>query len=109
MAEISRLSPENISDTLLRGELYREVRHGQTQSLDGWKTYEIQPADRLMPELIAHKFYGLDTLKWVVCIAAGLDNMRDALDVGTTIKLPPTTWLRERIRYYVDLDKAGRS
>ena len=107
MSKISRLSPENITDELMRCELYREIRNGQSEDFDGWTTYEIQPADRLMPELIAYKSYGLDTLKWVVCIAAGLDDTREPLNVGETIKLPPTSWLRERIRYYMSLESAG--
>ena len=101
-ATLSRLSPLNISDVLFRGELYREIRRAQAEDTDGWREYEVQPADRLMPELIAYKVYGLDTLKWVVCIAASLDDMRVPLTVGAILKLPPTSWIRERIRYYSD-------
>jgi len=104
---LSRLSAENISDILLRAELYREIRQGQDEDLDGWKRYEVQIADALMPELIAYKVYGLDTLKWVVCIAANLDNTRESLTVGAVLKLPPTAWLRERIKAYMDIEAAA--
>ena len=104
----NRLSPLNIVDPLMRAELYREIRHAQTdRNLRGsdWGAYDIQPADVLSPELIAYKAYGLDTLKWVVCIAAGLDDPRERLEDGTTIYLPKASWLRERIRYYSGLEE----
>ena len=53
-----RLSPENIKDVLLRAELYREIRAAQTKDLEkNWFTYEIQPSETLMPELIAYRAY----------------------------------------------------
>ena len=102
-----RLSPHNISDPLIRVELYREIRDAQKDSANrkngNWGSYTIQISDALSPELVAHKSYGLDTLKWVVCIAAGLDNTRESLEIGTIIYLPKTTWLRERIKHYVEM------
>lgn len=102
-----RLSPLQIPDPLLRAELYREIRNAQTdrkyRNGGAWGYYTIQPADVLMPELIAHKAYALDTLKWVVMIAAGQDNPRDRLTAGKDIYLPSLAWLRERIRYYANL------
>jgi hypothetical protein len=93
---ISRLSPYNITDDLLRSDLYREIRKGN----DDWPKYEIQPDEVLKPELAAYRVYGTDQLKWVVLIAAGLDDMREALEAGTKIQLPPIVWIRERIKYY---------
>lgn len=98
-----RLSPMNIADPLMRGELYREIREAQTNSSkrdSNWGAYTIQPGDTLSPELVALKTYGLDTLKWVILIACGLDDSRERLDDGETIYLPQAAWLRERIRYY---------
>jgi hypothetical protein len=93
---LSRLSPYNVTDDILRSDLYREIRQGN----DSWPTYEIQPDEALMPELTAYRAYGTDQLKWVVLIAAGLDDMREQMEAGTKIKLPPTVWIRERIKYY---------
>lgn len=103
-----RLSPENIADVLLRTELYREVRAAQEKELEkGWFTYEIQPSEILMPELIAYRAYSLDTLKWVILIAAGLDDPRERLEAGTVLTLPTTSWLRERIRHYAAMETQG--
>lgn len=101
---LSRLSPLNVQDVLIRRELYKAIRDGQGVLTSDWEIYEVQPADRLMPELIALKFYGVDTLKWVVCVAAGLDDMREPLEVGAKINLPPTTWLRDKIKELMALE-----
>lgn len=103
-----RLSYMNIDDRILRVELFREIRKAQTaEKYRGteWGSYEIQPADVLSPELIAYKCYGLDTLKWVVMVAAGLDDPREQLQAGETIYLPKTSYLRERIKYYEQLEE----
>lgn len=101
---LSRVSPLNVADVLVRREIYKAIRDGQGKLLSDWTQYEIQPADRLMPELIALKVYSLDTLKWVVCIAAGLDDMREPLEVGTTINLPSVIWIRDKIREFMALE-----
>jgi hypothetical protein len=58
-----------------------------------------------MPELIAHRFYGTDKLKWVVMVVAQLDDLREALPVGETIWLPPIVWVRQRIKYHSGLEE----
>lgn len=104
-----RLSPLNIDDPLVRVELYREIQQAQSAKPSAdWTEYEIQPADTLMPELIAYKVYGLDTLKWVVLIAASLDDPRERLASGTRIFLPSTAWIRERIKHYQEFERIGR-
>ena len=96
---ISRLSPYNITDALVRSALYREIRAGA----EDWTEYTIKPDEVLRPELAAYRFYGTDQLKWVVLIAAGMDDMRERLQDGDTIKLPSSTWVRQRIMYYAAL------
>lgn len=105
MVLISRLSPYNITDDLRRAELYREIRDGQ-DNLD-WPSYEIQPADTLRPELIAYKVYGTAELKWLVMIAASLDDMRELMEAGDTLRLPTTAWIRQRIKYHKALEDAA--
>jgi len=99
MSTLSRLSPYNIPDDLTRSDLYREIRAGQAASND-WLVHEIQPDESLRPELIAYRRYQTDLLKWMVLVAAGLDDMREALESGKTIKLPPVVWIRDRIKFY---------
>jgi len=96
MTEISRLSPYNVTDTVVRAALCKKIREGS----DNWLKHEIQPDEVLRPELISYRRYGTDQLKWVVLIAAGLDDYRESLTDGETISLPPSTWVRERIQHY---------
>lgn len=98
--QLSRLSPYNITDPLIRNELYREIRNGQTQNISSWREYEIQPDERLRPELAGYRVYGSNEMKWIILIASGMDDMREALEEGSTIRLPPPAWIRERILYY---------
>ena len=102
-----RLSPLNISDPLLRAELFREIRLAQENRKyrdEEWGYYVIQPADVSSPELIAWKVYGADTLKWIILAASALDNPRESLGAGERIYLPSTVWIRERIKYYRALE-----
>lgn len=106
-----KLSPLNIRDPLLRAEFFREIRLAQTDRKyrsGTWAWYQIQPKDVLMPELIAYKVYNIDTLKWIVMVAATLDDARDRLRAGEIIYLPSTTWIRERIKYWQNFEQIER-
>ncbi|MDE5832048.1 MAG: hypothetical protein K2H64_03535 [Desulfovibrio sp.] len=104
-----RLSPLNIKDPLLRAELFREIRFAQEDRKyrgEEWGYYVIQPSDVLSADLIAWKVYGVDTLKWVILAASGLEDPREALTAGQRIFLPTTLWIRERIKYYSAMESA---
>jgi hypothetical protein len=104
---LSRLSPYNINEDLLRAQLYREIRDGQESS--EWRLYEVQPSDTLRPELIAYKVYGTREMKWLILVAAGLDDMREELEAATVLRLPEPAWVRQRIKHYVDIEAKART
>lgn len=95
-----RLSPYNIQDDLIRVDLYREIKAGNPD----WPLYEIQMDEVLRPELTAYRHYGTDSLKWVILLVAGIDDMREAMEAGVKLRLPPKVWIRQRIRYYAGDD-----
>lgn len=99
-AKLDRLSPYNITDVLVRAALYREIKAGDPS----WSTYEVQPDEVLRPELTAYRFYGTDTLKWVILLVAGLDDYREPMESGMVLRLPTKVWIRSRIRYYAGDD-----
>jgi hypothetical protein len=101
MDDISRLSPYNIEDDLVRSRLYREIRDGQNAT--EWPVYTVQPVDELRPEFIAYKVYGTREMKWLIMIAASLDDMRERIEAGTALRLPKAVWVRKRIKYYSEL------
>lgn len=106
MAKLSRLSPLNIQDELIRARFYLEIRQGQAESNIEWDEYEISLDELLMPELIAFRYYGTQQLKQIVTVAAGLDDMRGVLQAGSVIRLPSAKWVRQRIRHYMELEKS---
>lgn len=108
MPIISRLSPENIHDELRRVPLYREIRDAQNEELEGWITYEVQPIEELSADLISYNAYKTDQLKWLILVAAGVDDMRYRIPAGKKLQLPPLAWIRTRIRHYADLEKKAR-
>ncbi|MFX1108550.1 hypothetical protein ABEM34_20795 [Escherichia coli] len=44
--------------------------------------------------------WGIAELRWVVTLAAGLEDESQGMTVGKKLKLPPATWIREMIRHF---------
>lgn len=103
MTQLSRLSPLNIQDELIRARFYRELRDG----LFEWEEWEVSIDEIRMPELISLRYYGTDSLKKIVSVCAGLDDMREYLTAGSLIRLPTIKWVRTRIRYYCQFEQEG--
>lgn len=100
-ASLSRLSPLNIQDELVRSLFYKELRQG----MPDWDEWEVSIDEIKMPELIALRYYGSTEMKRIVAVCAGLDDMRESLQSGSLIKLPTVKWVRTRIRYYCQFEK----
>jgi len=97
----NRFSPDKLADPMVRARLYREIRRRTPRiSQASWQDRVVEPAETLLPELIAHREYGDHRLKWVILVAAGLDDYRLALESGETLVLPTIEWLRDRFRHY---------
>ena len=104
MAKLPRLSPLNIQDVLIRARFYRELQQKQSDSNVEWDEYEVSLDELLMPELISLRYYGTQQLKSVVTVCARLDDPRKSLQAGSVIRLPPAKWVRQRIRYYMEVE-----
>ncbi|MDW2094026.1 hypothetical protein R8O05_21070 [Vibrio sp. 1865] len=103
MTQLSRLSPLNIQDELIRARFYRELRDG----LFEWEEWEVSIDEIRMPELVSLRYYGTESLKKIVAVSAGLDDMREYLEAGSLIRLPTIKWVRTRIRYYCQFEQEG--
>lgn len=103
MTQLSRLSPLNIQDELIRARFYRELRDG----LFEWEEWEVSIDEIRMPELVSLRYYGTESLKKIVAVCAGLDDMRKYLEAGSLIRLPTIKWVRTRIRYYCQFEQEG--
>ncbi|MCD9517054.1 hypothetical protein [Photobacterium carnosum] len=100
-AKLSRLSPLNIQDELIRASFYKELQKGASD----WDEWEVSVDEIQMPELIALRYYGTTEMKGIVAICAGLDDMRGDLLSGSLIRLPNIKWVRTRIRYYCQFEQ----
>lgn len=102
------LSPYVVGDTLIRTELYREIRRAQEgpefRAPGSWGAYVVSPDEILRPDLIAYRAYSVDGLRWVVCMAAGLDNLRDTIPSGTTLYLPTLAWIHDKLAQYGSIE-----
>ena len=103
--KLSKIDPLNIPDPLYRGMFYKEIR----QPPQDWDRWEISVDETLRPELISLRYYGTDKLKMLVAVAAGLDDLRGELQPGQQIALPPTVWIRQRIRHYAGISPEDKT
>lgn len=99
-----RFRPEQIGCPIMRARLYRDIRRQTPRGdRDSWHRHTVAPAEVLAPELVAYRVYRSKRFKWVVLVAAGLDNYTRALDSGVELHLPSVEWLRDRLRHYTQM------
>jgi hypothetical protein len=101
---LNRMSPYNIKDDLIRAKFYKAIRDIKNDPEAEWLEYEVSPGEAFLPEVIAYRVYGSEEMKWVVLVAGHLDDMREALEYGTSIFLPAKSWLREKIKEYSEAE-----
>ena len=96
---LSRYADSNISDPILRADL-RKVLMLMCESNDKNLTiYYVLPDEQYRPDLLAYRMWGIAELRWVVTLAAGLEDESQGMTVGKKLKLPPAPWIREKIRH----------
>lgn len=96
---LHRLDPHNIKSGLVRADFYREIRKGNPF----WNEYEIRPDEIQNPELTAYRIYGVnfDSMKWIVAVVTGLDDLRQTMVSGQRYRFPSSVWIRQKIREYM--------
>lgn len=103
MTELSRLSPLNIDDDILRSYLFAAVRaHVADESNSEVLEYELRPDEEYRRDLAAYRVYGNADLRWVFSVVADVEDEADPLPVGTVLRLPSASWLREEIRHFAE-------
>lgn len=97
---LSRYDDRNIADPILRAELRKQVM-AMCQSNDQNLTpYEVRMDEQYRPDLLAWRMWGIHELRWVVTLAAGLEDESEGMTIGRKLKLPPAAWVREMIRHF---------
>ncbi|HBN0506436.1 TPA: hypothetical protein L1N01_004141 [Escherichia coli] len=97
---LSRYDDRNIADPILRAELRKEVMLMCESNDKNLTIYYVLPDEQYRPDLLAYRMWGIAELRWVVTLAAGLEDESQGMTVGKKLKLPPATWIREMIRHF---------
>ncbi|MDY8100199.1 hypothetical protein UX056_19935 [Escherichia coli] len=97
---LSRHDDRNIADPILRAELRKEVMLMCESNDKNLTIYYVLPDEQYRPDLLAYRMWGIAELRWVVTLAAGLEDESQGMTVGKKLKLPPATWIREMIRHF---------
>lgn len=102
MTEFARLDDRCIEDVIIRSNLHREVLERARDLSVTLPTHEIAGDEVNRHDLVAFRAYGTPVLRWVITLLADLDDESEQLTQGDTLRLPESTWIRERIRHYMD-------
>lgn len=103
MSTLSRLSPLNIKDEILRGYLFRRVLEYAADSTNTeYIEHEIKVDEEYRPDLASQRIYSTPDGRWVVSLLADVEDEAEPLPVGSVFRFPPVYWLREQIRHFAD-------
>ncbi|MCZ4061173.1 baseplate protein [Pantoea sp. LMR881] len=102
MSDYSRLDDRYIDDPVIRSFMHNEVVAKSTSQDSDLYGYDIKPEEEYRPDLVAHRVWGTDELRWAVRTIAGTEAEWDPLPVGETLYMPPLAWLRDRIRHFAN-------
>lgn len=103
MSSLSRLSPLNVEDEILRGYLFRTVLEYAIDTTNTDITpYEIKTDEEYRPDLASQRIYGTPDLRWVVSLLADVEDESEPLPVGSVFRFPQISWLREQIRHFAE-------
>ncbi|WP_277268301.1 hypothetical protein [Pantoea septica] len=97
---LSRYDDRNISDPVLRALLRQEVMKKCESSDQNLYVRYVRPDEAYRPDLLAYRLWGVHELRWVVTLAAGLEDESEAMTIGQKLYLPPAVWIREMIRHF---------
>ncbi|HAU6297977.1 TPA: baseplate protein [Citrobacter freundii] len=98
----SRLDDRCIEDPVIRAYLHREVLEQANSSDTTNLHYEIKLDEVYRADLAAQRCWGNMDLRWVFRLVAGHESLDDAFEPGTIYTVPSASWIRDRVRHYVD-------
>lgn len=96
----NRLDDRCIEDDVLLALFHQEVIAQSTSFTADNLEYTIKPDEATRSDLAAHRAYGNADLRWVFRLLVGHEAETEFMPVGTTLSLPSSTWIRDRMRDY---------
>ena len=89
-----RLDRENFGGPLTQGLLFKALRNPK----EDWLEHTVEPNEEYDLYKIAYRVYGTTEAWWIIAICARKDNPMERLLAGTTFKIPPLAWVREKLK-----------
>lgn len=101
---MSQLLDSNVTDLILRAQMYRDILKATVTGETELTQHEINGDEQYRSDLISFRVYGRSDLAWLVDLIASREDIAFPHDVGTTLQLPDTVFIRNKIKYYSVLE-----
>lgn len=101
---MSQLSDENVTDLVLRAQMYKDILADIKSGAQAADTYFIKEDEIYRSDLIAFRFYGRFDLAWLVDLMSKREDIGEPHVFGMEILLPDSVYIRSKIKYYSTLE-----
>lgn len=89
-----RLDRANFGGPLIQGLLFKALRN----PTEDWTEHTVQPNEEFDLYKISYRVYGTTEAWWIIAVCAKKDNPLEKLPAGTSFKLPPLSWVRDKLK-----------
>ena len=97
---MSQLSDKNVSDLILRAQMYRDIRKDITSGEAQAEVHEIKEDELYRSDLISFRNYGRSDLAWLVDLVCDREDIANPHVIGLNILLPDSVYIRSKIKFY---------
>ena len=97
---MSQLSDTNVTDLILRAQMYRDIRADIATGAVLVETHEIKEDEAYRSDLISYRFYGRSDLSWLVDLVANREDIAGPHIISALISLPDSVYIRNKIKTY---------
>lgn len=101
---MSQLLDKNVTDLVLRAQMYRDILDDIASGNQAAKTHEIKEDEQYRSDLIAFRFYGRYDIAWLVDLMSAREDIADPHVIGMKLLLPESVYIRSKIKYYATLE-----
>lgn len=101
---MSQLSDENVSDLVLRAQMYKDILSDVESGVQAAQTHEVKEDEQYRSDLIAFRFYGRNDVSWLVDLMSSREDIAEPHVIGMKILLPESVYIRSKIKYYSTLE-----
>lgn len=100
---MSQLSDSNVTDLILRAQMYRDIVSEVTSGDQAAREHTIKEDEQYRSDLIAFRFYGRIDTAWLVDLMSNREDIAEPHVIGAKILLPDGAYIRKKIKFYAKL------